>query len=275
MSLKIAVLLTCFNRREKTISCLTSLFDAILPKDYSLDVFLVDDGSTDGTSESVNQHFPQVKVVKGDGTLFWNRGMHLAWKSAREHSNNNFYLWLNDDVKIKPNAIKILLENYQEFPNSIIAGVMASEKDNSITYGGVDKNNDLIVPNTDYPKPCYYINGNLVLVSSIIFDKVGMLDPIFTHAIGDFDYGLRARKLGFETRISSEILGFCEDNALPPVWCRYDVPLLKRIKSLYSPSGYCHPYHFFIYDYRHFGIFSAVKHYFSIHLRLIFPQLWK
>ena len=45
----IAVLLTCHNRKVKTISCLKSLYEATLPKGFSLEIFLVDDGSVDGT----------------------------------------------------------------------------------------------------------------------------------------------------------------------------------------------------------------------------------
>ena len=43
---KIAAILTCHNRKEKTLACLHSLFSII----STIDVFLVDDGSTDGTS---------------------------------------------------------------------------------------------------------------------------------------------------------------------------------------------------------------------------------
>ncbi len=63
----IAVLLTCHNRRAETLRCL----EALLAQDAgaSLRVFLVDDGSTDGTGEAVRVSFPQVNVVQGDGSL--------------------------------------------------------------------------------------------------------------------------------------------------------------------------------------------------------------
>ena len=47
----IAVLITCYNRKDKTLLCLESLFKQQgLGIDFSLAVFLVDDGSTDGTA---------------------------------------------------------------------------------------------------------------------------------------------------------------------------------------------------------------------------------
>ena len=62
-----------------------------------LNVYLVDDGSTDGTSEAVKKNFPQVNIIKGDGTLFWNGGMRVAFSKAME-SEHDYYLWLNDDT---------------------------------------------------------------------------------------------------------------------------------------------------------------------------------
>ena len=75
-------MLTCYNRVEKTIKCLEEVFEQANKSKLNLEVILVDDGSTDGTAESVRQKFPQVCVLMGDGTLFWNRGMHLAFGEA-------------------------------------------------------------------------------------------------------------------------------------------------------------------------------------------------
>jgi glycosyltransferase involved in cell wall biosynthesis len=49
--IKIAVLITCHNRIQKTQTCLKSLFKQKKIENINLKVFLVDDGSTDGTKE--------------------------------------------------------------------------------------------------------------------------------------------------------------------------------------------------------------------------------
>jgi GT2 family glycosyltransferase len=200
--------------------------------------------------------------------------MCLAWETAVKKQAYDYYLWLNDDVIIFKNGIVTLLENQKQHVNSVICGVMASKLDNSITYGGRDKESKLIIPNNKTPKLCYYINGNFVLIPKSIYKKVGFLDKLFPHAIGDFDYGLRVIDNGFECRISSKIVGFCETNDSLPGWCLPEVSFLKRIRSLYSPLGSSHPYYFFIYEYRHFDIFKALKHFITIHLRLIIPKIW-
>lgn len=53
----IAVLLTAHNRKEKTLLCLDFLFKQKQVEEYTIDVYLTDDGSTDGTSEAVKKHF--------------------------------------------------------------------------------------------------------------------------------------------------------------------------------------------------------------------------
>ena len=59
---RIAVLMTCYNRHQSTLSCLEALYNQSVD-DVKLDVYLVDAGCTDGTGEAVRGRFPEVKVI--------------------------------------------------------------------------------------------------------------------------------------------------------------------------------------------------------------------
>lgn len=272
--ISIAILVTCHNRVQKTLSCLESLYKNRLPDNTSFSVFLVDDGSTDGTSSAVKESFPNVKVISGSGSLYWNRGMHLAWKTAVLKRDFDYYLWLNDDVKLYSNAIQILLNDAENIQESILCGSMQSSISGEVSYGGKIDKGKLIQPNGT-PQKIVLFNGNFVLVPNCVYKRIGMLDPIFPHAIGDYDYSLRAAKNGIDSYIASEYCGICEINDRVPLWCIPKVPFFKRVKSLYSPLGSAHPYYYFIYEHRNFGLVRAIKHLLTIHLRLIFPSLWK
>ncbi|WP_010136848.1 glycosyltransferase family 2 protein [Ochrovirga pacifica] len=272
----IAVLLTCFNRKEKTIACLKALFVADFPVDYSLEVFLVDDGCTDGTSEEVKRQFSEVNIIKGDGTLFWNRGMHTAWKAATSKRKFDFYLWLNDDTNLYKNALITMISGAEESCfNSIVCGPTCSSKDGKVTYGATSKGNDgLLEPNGSIQE-CAIMNGNCVLVPKQVYDKLGNLDWTFVHAIGDHDYSLRAIKAGFKNYLAANYIGTCEKNPTLPKWCLKETPIRKRFKLLYSPLGYAEPVPFFVYEKRHFGLGVAIKHFITINLRALIPHLWK
>jgi GT2 family glycosyltransferase len=182
---------------------------------------------------------------------------------------------LNDDVKLFPGALVELLNVEKFFPGSIICGITCSEKNKDVTYGGNDSEGNLLVPN-GAPQLCDGVfNGNLVLVPKVAFAKVGNLDLKFRHAIGDFDYALRARKKGVTTYVVPGFSGVCEKNESLPKWCLSNVTLYKRIQSLYSPLGNAQPKYFFIYEMRHFGLVLAIKHLLTIHLRALIPSLWK
>src|SRR5262249_54422292 len=117
----VAVLITCFNRRETTLACLRALEELQTPAGFALRVVLTDDGSSDGTGDAVRREFPKVQVVEGDGNLYWVGGTQAAWDAARPA---DFYLWLNDDVRLLPDAITKLIETHEASgdPATIVAG---------------------------------------------------------------------------------------------------------------------------------------------------------
>ena len=271
----IAVLITVHNRKTQTLACLNALFRCLLPNECKLDVFLVDDGCSDGTPETIKEQFPQVKVIHGTENLFWNRGTHLAWTTAANHCSYDYYLWLNDDTTLFPDTIGELLACAASEDNQkIVSGSTCSMIDkNKITYGGKTVDGKLLIPNGQ-KQNCAYCNGNIVLISKHVFSVVGTNDPIFRHALGDFDYGKRARKLGIGSVILPNVSGVCEEHEEFAAWCNSKTPLIKRFRLLYTPLGN-HPIEFFKYDCRHHGVFIAIFHFITIHLRVIVPNFWK
>lgn len=269
----IAVLLTVFNRKKKTLECLEHLYKQLPLDGYKIDTYLTDDGCTDGTPEAVKEQYPYVNIIQGNGNLFWNRGMYMAWEEASKH-DYDFYLWLNDDTMLLPNALKTIMANSESKQNkAIIVAANRAIEEEKTTYSGHNKNG-IISPNGNL-QPCDTFNGNCVLITRYVFLKVGNLDWKFRHAIGDLDYGYRAKKAGIEMFVSSTYLGMCNNNPKLPAWARKEVPLIKRIKNLYSPLGYAEPIPFFHFEKRNFGFITAIKHFISIHIRVLFPQLWK
>ena len=219
-----AVLITCHNRKPKTLACLDALFNQAIPSDLAIDVYLVDDGSTDGTAEAVQQTYPQVKLLTGDGTLYWNRGMHKAFAEALQH-DYDYYLWLNDDTLLYPEALSCLWQTShnlakQGHDKAIIVGSTHHPDTGELTYGGFGRSTwwhpfkyRLVEPGTE-PKPADTLNGNCVLIPRVVVQILGNLDPSFSHSIGDTDYGLRSQRQGCSVWVAPGYAGKCQTN--PP-----------------------------------------------------------
>lgn len=244
---RIATLITCHNRREKTLACLDALFANRLPEDVSLHVILVDDGSTDGTSDAVRTRYPSVELIKGDGNLYWNKGMHCAFGRAMETGFDG-YLWLNDDTVLYSTAIESLTHAWritrdQGGRPGIVVGSTQDPETGSLTYGGVIADSRLrpfsytLVEPQSLPIECHAMNGNCVLVPHDIAQVVGNLDPRFAHAMGDTDYGLRARKAGFKLWIAPSFVGSCDRNSSDGTFTDRALPLGLRWKRMMQPKG--------------------------------------
>lgn len=269
---QIAVLLTVHNRKEKTLLCLNHLFTNKLQDVAVMDVYLTDDGCTDGTSEDVERLFPSVKIVRGNGTLFWNRGMRASWCEASK-KEYDYYLWLNDDTYLYENAVQEMLDSSKEMnDNALIAGATRSEFSGVCTYG-LCRGSKLITPNGTL-QDGDMMNGNFVLVPNTVFYVLGMLDPFYQHSSGDNDYGLMALEQGFSIKLTKGYIGTCERHADLAKWCNPHYSLVNRFRALNSPTGQPlkEVYHF---DYKHHGIITALFHCATTLLWCIFPSLRK
>lgn len=271
--MNIAALLTCFNRKAKTMACLQSLFD-IIP---TCQVYLVDDGSTDGTSDTIKMNFPQVHVIKGDGNLFWSRGMYTAWKEAIK-KKYDYYLWLNDDIKLYPFFLKELIECMSYGKNQcIISGIIENKEKTEILYGGSDEHKKIIYPQK-YPQEITFMNGNVVLIPSYVVNKIGIIDPKFHHDLGDVDYGLTAKEHGIPVLSTTRAIAYGYSNN----YCRirkWNCSIVKRFKKLYSPLGN-NPFINFYFRKKHFGIINAINYFIFLHIINILPDsivyfIWK
>lgn len=268
----IAILLTVFNRKEKTVKCLQHLNIQLPLQGYKTDIYLTDDGCTDGTPKAISQQFPQVHIIHGNGNLFWNRGMYTAWQEAAK-KDYDFYLWLNDDTFVYPNMLSTLLQAALNKKNkAIIVGATQSASKQFATYGGRLSDGKIPIPN-GILTPIHHFNGNIVLIPRYVFQKLGNLDYFFTHSKGDFDYGLRANKAGIEMFQAGYFLGECEQHESLDKWCNPEVNFKQRWKILHHPNG-MPPKETFHLEKRHIGLYTAIFHYFIIYLRCIIPQLW-
>lgn len=279
---EIAVLLTCHNRKEKTIACLNSFFAAQKPDDYTFDIYVVDDGSKDGTGDAIKEMFPAIHYILGNGNLFWAGGMRLAWNTALKNKEYAAFLLLNDDVVLYQNFLDNLIktDEYAMKNNNrkgIYSGATIDNTTNKITYGGerITTNHfivrrQLLTPR-DIPESCQLTNANILWVSKETVDTIGIFDERFTHGIADFDYSLRAIKKSIPVFLAPNIGGVCIfDHGKN--WKSTNSSLKERISFLKSPKGLAYKEYLF-YIRRHFPI-NLPYSFIMLWLKTLFPFLW-
>ena len=266
MSNKIAVLMTCHNRKQVTLACL----ERVRYLQPHAEVYCVDDASNDGTAEAIKEKFPKVHVIAGNGHLFWCRGMNLAWKTAKREYDYDFYIWLNDDLLLYDHAFEELMSCCHENDDyAIISGLVQGEKTKKAVYGGYDDKHKIIEP-TGAMRPIGNLNGNFVAVPQKVFKEIGFFDDYYIHDIGDVDYGLMGQGRGIPVLTTKSFIG-STDEGLKTKSHRIrkeGVGLVARFKRLYSPLG-CPPhihYHFFVKNYGYLKAIAYVCYLFFINL---------
>jgi len=250
--LKFAVLIASYNRVEKTTRCIETLIAGTSQlSDFTFDIYLTDDGSTDGTSELVKLRFPHVHIIRGDGSLFWAGGMRTAWNVAERNCSYDFVVWVNDDVEFLPSAVKSAFERAIQLQadflakSSILVGSIFDPVSGDIAYSGVKRPSPVIRPlyferviPAGIERDCDTFNGNFVIIPAAVIQKIGGINPDYVHAFGDYDYGFRARQAGFKCTVLANPVGTCSPNP----WVATDkirsMTLLQRWRRLSGSKFY-------------------------------------
>ena len=253
MKYNIAVIITCYNRKAKTLACLDRLFHAQeVQGNVELSVFLTDDGCTDGTADAVRTTFAgkDIHILQGNGQLYWAGGMLLAWKAAMSQSKEwDFYLLLNDDTFVMEGVFKELFSTHEHSLRTfgkagIYSGVTCDPHDpHRITYGGgvyADAARCKIreLEPSGQPQLVERTNANILLVSRSVVEKVGIFYEGYFHSGPDIDYSIMVRKAGLPAWITAHVCGTCPfDHTSDADVCRalMKMSLKERMAYLQNP----------------------------------------
>jgi GT2 family glycosyltransferase len=206
----IYLIVPVFNGIKDTVEFLLSLKKI----DYeNYEIVVIDDGSIDGTSEVIQNEFPYVHLLTGDGNLWWSGATNLGIKYALE-KKADYVLTINNDNVVDELFLTKLYETSLNYPSNIIKSVGYDYDDRKklvfwggeIRWGecrfdqtkGEIKSGDRVVEIT-------VGNGNSNLIPSFLFNKLGLFAskqcPQY-HA--DAEFILRAKSYGYKTFIDRE-----------------------------------------------------------------------
>ena len=203
---KIAAVIPTFNRAVDVIECLTALS---VQQSISVQAIVVNDGSSDGTTEKILAQYPQTIVIEGDGNLWWSGCTNVGVQRALD-DGFDYVLLLNDDNAMEPGAVMHLLAYAESHPSTLVGSLVLIKGTNLVAYAGCTVRWLKGGPGLkDYRQPytnqyshvisADYLGGQGVLINTDVFRKIGLFDAVkFPQYYGDADFYLRARRAGYE-----------------------------------------------------------------------------
>lgn len=111
----LSLIIVSYNTKELLTKCLRSV--DIACRDLKYETFVVDNNSTDGSSQMVEKEFPYVKLIKNQKNLGFSRANNQALKLAR----GKYVLVLNPDTRLFTDTITKMIKFMGELPQVGIA----------------------------------------------------------------------------------------------------------------------------------------------------------
>lgn len=127
--LDVSIVLVCWNNKNYLDPCLKSLYDGNLT--FTYDVYVVDNGSTDGSQEMLRTKYPEVIIIQNDG----NVGLSKASNQGIIASSGKYVLLLNNDTIVNAESFNAMVDFLNDHPEAGAVGGRLLNEDGSFQSG--------------------------------------------------------------------------------------------------------------------------------------------
>ena len=210
------VLIPVHNRLGYTRACLTCLER----QTYTwMEVVVIDDGSTDGTSTALAREFPRVTVLRGNGRLWWTGAMAMGVRHVlRRCAANDYILCQNNDTLFELDYVSTLVRVSRERGGALVGSVLRNWDDGTLISLGpkidwwrsqiCDLNKLVDDPEVlcreEVIESIDALPGRGTLVPVRVFRRIGNFRPILLpHYIADYEFSARAKQRGERLLLST------------------------------------------------------------------------
>ena len=257
MPIDIYIVIPVHNRKEFTRQCLLSLERQSY---QNFQTVIVNDGSTDGTQRMIRNDFHEVKILSGDGNLWWTASVNLGINYALENGAD-YILLLNNDTETKEDFIENLVDRASK---NVVQGALWQDiNSGEIIDGGtkrvkwatagVEKLLDELPPGQrqGLQRVAYY-SGRGLFIHHSVFARVGLFDEdVFPHYGADQDFTLRARRSGFVICVNYDAILYIHQEESTSQSIRKKRGIQNYVAHLFSIKGGGNLKNFLHFSFRH------------------------
>ena len=207
----VSVVIVSLNTRVLLEACLHSVFRS---EGLTCEVFVVDNGSVDGSPEMLASSFPAATVLRNGE----NRGFAAASNRAIEQASGRYVLLLNPDTIVYPSTLRDMVGFLDRHPEAAICGPRILFPDGRFQSCGYrfptllreirqSKNIDRVIrwlvghePSLEpQGAPCEvdWVDGACLLIRQGAIEQLGLLDEQYFLYAEELDWCRRARNAGW------------------------------------------------------------------------------
>lgn len=204
--MKISVIIVSYNTRDLLKECLDAVEKC--PTEHSLEVFVIDNASSDGSAEMVADNFPHVKLLRNS----INRGFAPACNQVQDQLSGDYILLLNSDAVMTQGAVDRMVAFMESEPSAGICGAQLLNDDGSsapsartfpspwdkLELVGLKSHESMKTPSA-VPYECDWVVGAFLLIRHKTLTQLGFFDRRFYFYFDEADLCRRAKQLGWKT----------------------------------------------------------------------------
>ncbi len=229
------------NRSAVTRQCLAHLQGQNIPSWAT--VLVIDDGSTDETSEMLRLEFPWAVVHSGDGSLWWGGAIRLGMEISILRGAG-CVCWLNDDTFPSRHALETLVHSALQH-EAIVGGISQTPHPSGFAYAGGLIQGGWPITLSPLPTPevglteVAWLHGNMVAVPMTVWQSVGLPEVTWTKQhFADISYTLKAHRAGIPVLINPAATAKASwnDSGSYLSWRDSRLPMKTLISGMYNPQ---------------------------------------
>lgn len=202
--MKVTVIIPNYNGKHFLRPCLESLSKQSCQE---FETIVVDNHSTDGSTEYMKEFYPNIKVISLDK----NRGFSAAVNAGIRQSDTPYVILLNNDTTVDPRFVEALLQAIRQSPRifSVSSKMIQANHPELIDSAGdlytlpgwgICRGAGRPVSNYTEADEVFSACAGAAIYRRSVFRRIGYFDESHFAYLEDMDIGYRARIFGYENR---------------------------------------------------------------------------